>query len=861
MKKTSGKNFALRFLFSLTLTVSVLSAVPAQAAVVSFNCPGGGTYSVDNGVLVSSYSGTCIGDVVLDSSVTQINYVTGVLPEVTSITIPSTTTTIQTQPFGGNGSGITAITVDPANPNYKSVDGVLFNKAGTTLIQYPQAKSGTSYTIPSGVTTIGSYAFSCAKNLSTITIPDNVTTIPNLDRTNGCSVVNGITEIIVSPGNANFSSVDGVLFNKTATTILSYPLSKPGSSYVMPSTVTTIGPQALGYSKNNQLQSITLSPNLISIGTYSFINLNLPTLNIPASVTTIADLGLWSTKAITVDPANTNYSVEDGVLYNFDKTRLVYYPFGSTRTTFTLPNTVTHISTFALQNPGESLRGLVIGSSLTSVGDYNGIWDLKYLSITGDTTFNFTNLALSGLTSVNYCGSNATTISNINSKLASWNNATKVCVTNPALTLSASSETANVQRSISGYTINSTGGTIASYSISPAISNTPGLSFSTSTGLISGTPTTSASARTYTITAINAANSVTQTFAITVNPALAAPAFTLSTSTISATSGLAITGYTINSTGGTIASYAISPAISNTPGLSFSTSTGLISGTPTTVASAATYTITATNATSPAATRTFAITVAEAPVVYPQVPFLKTATTPKLNLKDGKLICTPGTHNTGYTLNGVVEASSIASFTPTTYTYNLLINGVTQTSLTVTSSNTASWSLPTATTGSLISCSVSISGNSLSSIDMSTDNSSAVTTERSTQSKAISDANNIYKAALKVISKAYPKALTANRTQWTKEIDAIRSNYYLTIDRIKASDSSKMITDATTALNVMVAAKAKSNADYAKNKQESLASKTAADKAALDAKTAAIAKANAVYGTFIESIGFGVLIP
>jgi vacuolar-type H+-ATPase subunit H len=144
---------------------------------------------------------------------------------------------------------------------------------------------------------------------------------------------------------------------------------------------------------------------------------------------------------------------------------------------------------------------------------------------------------------------------------------------------------------------------------------------------------------------------------------------------------------------------------------------------------------------------------------------------------------------------------------------------------------------------------------------MSTDNSAAVTTERSSQSKAISEANNVYKTALKDNSKAYPKALAANRTQWSKEIDAIRSNYYLTIDRIKASASSKMVTDATTAFNVMVAAKAKSNADYSKNKQDSLVSKKAADKAALDAKTAAIAKANAVYGAFIESIGYGVLIP
>ena len=86
----------------------------------------------------------------------------------------------------------------------------------------------------------------------------------------------------------------------------------------------------------------------------------------------------------------------------------------------------------------------------------------------------------------------------------------------PAFTLSSTSETANAGSAVAGYTINSTGGAIASYSISPAISN--GLSFSTTTGLISGTPTAQASAVTYTITATNATSTSNATFSLTVNP-------------------------------------------------------------------------------------------------------------------------------------------------------------------------------------------------------------------------------------------------------------------------------------------------------------------------------------------------------
>ena len=177
----------------------------------------------------------------------------------------------------------------------------------------------------------------------------------------------------------------------------------------------------------------------------------------------------------------------------------------------------------------------------------------------------------------------------------------------PAFTLSASSESRTVNTAATGFTINSTGGAIASFSIS---ATPPGMSFNTSTGALTGTPNTVASATNYTITATNASGNATQTFALTVTAALAAPAFTLSASSESRTVNTAATGFTINSTGGAIASFSIS---ATPPGMSFNTSTGALTGTPNTVASATNYTITATNA-SGNATQTFALTVTAAPV-------------------------------------------------------------------------------------------------------------------------------------------------------------------------------------------------------------------------------------------------------
>jgi hypothetical protein len=178
----------------------------------------------------------------------------------------------------------------------------------------------------------------------------------------------------------------------------------------------------------------------------------------------------------------------------------------------------------------------------------------------------------------------------------------------PAFTLSSSSETRTANISATGFTISSTGGAIASF----AINATPaGMSFSTSTGALTGTPTSVAAATAYTVTATNATGFATRTFTLTVEAALAAPAFTLSSSLETRTVNIAATGFTISSTGGLIASFAINA----TPaGMSFSTSTGALTGTPTSVATATAYSVTATNATG-SATQTFTLTVEVAPAL------------------------------------------------------------------------------------------------------------------------------------------------------------------------------------------------------------------------------------------------------
>ena len=95
---------------------------------------------------------------------------------MTNIMIPDSVTNVGTQTFSECPS-LTAVTVDPLNPAYSSVDGVLFDKTQATLILCPGGKAG-SYTIPNSVTSISEWAFDSCVALTNVTIPNSVTGIP-----------------------------------------------------------------------------------------------------------------------------------------------------------------------------------------------------------------------------------------------------------------------------------------------------------------------------------------------------------------------------------------------------------------------------------------------------------------------------------------------------------------------------------------------------------------------------------------------------------------------------------------------------------------------------------------------------------
>jgi hypothetical protein len=145
---------------------------------------------------------------------------------------------------------------------------------------------------------------------------------------------------------------------------------------------------------------------------------------------------------------------------------------------------------------------------------------------------------------------------------------------------------------IAANTPSSSGGAVTSYAVSPALP--AGLALNTITGVITGTPTVVASVASYTVTASNAVGSTTASLTITVNGSAVPPTgLTYSTPTATYPQGLAITPNTPSSGGGAVSTYSVSPALP--AGLVLNTSTGVITGTPTTPTATLTYMVTATN--------------------------------------------------------------------------------------------------------------------------------------------------------------------------------------------------------------------------------------------------------------------------
>ncbi len=294
----------------------------------------------------------------MPGSVTNIGYNAFYGCGLTSVVIPESMTKIGCSAF--SGCGLINVTIPDSVTN-----------VGENAFSY--CNNLISATIGNGMTNLTDYIFSNCSNLTSITIGNSVSDISDY----AFSYCSSLTNIDVSNDNDNYSSIDGILFNKNKTEIVRYPAGKTNTNYIIPDSVTSIGDYAFG--ECNNLTSITIPHSVINIGNYSFTWCeNLTDITIPDGVTSMGNnVFSYCRNLVSVNIPEGINSIDDYAFYEC-----------SSLMNIIIPNNIEKIGDYAFCGCA-SLVNIMMPASVREIGRYvfSGCSNLKDVSISDGLTY------------------------------------------------------------------------------------------------------------------------------------------------------------------------------------------------------------------------------------------------------------------------------------------------------------------------------------------------------------------------------------------------------------------------------------------------------------------------------------------
>ena len=271
---------------------------------------------------------------------------------------------------------------------YENGQGVILFDAPVTSIgmnAFAYEESLKSIIIPGSVDSIKSYAFwYCASlesievleglidigyqaiyycpSLRSINMPKSVTSIGKRNF-RGCTL---LTTIDVDSSNPNYSSDNGILFDKTKTTIIQYPAGKQDTIYTIPNYVKTIGEEA--FIQCGALRSISIPNSVTNIGGGAFANCpSLVSMVIPNSVTDVGGGLFYNCSALKDVVLSENMTALSSHYFQIGYDGHGFFEGCSSLDSIIIPNSVTNVGFLAFSGCSR-ITTITIPENVTYVG-------------------------------------------------------------------------------------------------------------------------------------------------------------------------------------------------------------------------------------------------------------------------------------------------------------------------------------------------------------------------------------------------------------------------------------------------------------------------------------------------------------